>query len=50
MATKKQYALWCMQLIDGNDMVVDDVMEALIDDGFINSDENPFLDIEDDED
>ncbi len=39
MATKKQYALWCLQLINGNDIIADEVMDALADDGYISGDE-----------
>jgi hypothetical protein len=49
MATKKQYAEWCMKLIDGDDLVVDEIMEALIDDGFINDDSEWLTDEDEDE-
>ena len=39
MATAEQYAKWCMALIDGDDMVVDDIFEAMYDDGFIDEDQ-----------
>lgn len=35
MASKKQYALWCKALIEGNEMIADTVYEALLEDGFI---------------
>jgi hypothetical protein len=47
MATAEQYAKWCLMLIDGNDHIVDDVFEAMYDDGFIDEDQE--LIIEDDD-
>lgn len=39
MATAEQYAKWCMMLIDGDDHIVDEIFEAMYDDGFIDSDQ-----------
>lgn len=39
MATAEQYAKWCIQLIDGADHIVDDIYEAMYDDGFIDEDQ-----------
>jgi len=39
MATAEQYAKWCIELIDGNDHIVDDIFEAMYDDGFIDEDQ-----------
>lgn len=36
MATKEQYAKWCLMLIEGEDFMVDDIFEALHDDHFVN--------------
>jgi hypothetical protein len=38
MATIEKYAKWCLMLIEGNDYIVDEIYEALYEDGFI--DEN----------
>lgn len=38
MATKKQYARWCMDIIEGDTYMLDDIYAALEDDGF--TDEN----------
>jgi hypothetical protein len=38
MATAEQYAKWCIQIIDGNADIIDDIYEAMYDDGFV--DEN----------
>jgi hypothetical protein len=45
MATKKQYALWCLQLVNGNDIIADEVMDALADDGYISGDDEDELDV-----
>ena len=47
MATAEQYAKWCMQLIDGEDHMVDDIFAAMLEDGFADED-NEWL-IEDDD-
>jgi hypothetical protein len=35
MATKKQYAIWALKLAEGEDFFVDDLYEALIEDGYV---------------
>lgn len=35
MATKEEYAKWCMQLIEGYDHMLSDIMAALYQDGYI---------------
>lgn len=51
MATKKEYAKWCMMLIEGEHYIVDDIFDAMLDDGFIDtSQEWIFDEDEDDED
>ena len=47
MATAEQYAKWCTALIDGDDMVVDDIFEAMYDDGFIDEDQEWNIEDED---
>jgi hypothetical protein len=47
MASAEQYAKWCMQLIDGEDHMVDDIFAAMLEDGFADED-NEWL-IEDDD-
>ena len=47
MATAEQYAKWCMELIDGNDHIVDDIFEAMYDDGFVDEDQE--WNVEDDD-
>ncbi len=49
MATAKQYAKWCMMLIEGEDYIVDDIFEAMHDDGFIDNDQEWLIEEEDDE-
>ena len=39
MATTEQYAKWCMMLIEGYDHIVDEIFDALYDDGFIDEDQ-----------
>lgn len=47
MATAEQYAKWCIKLIDGNENIIDDIFEAMYDDGFI--DEDREWDVEDED-
>lgn len=49
MATAEQYAKWCMMLIEGQDHMVDDIYEALYDDGFVDSDQEWIYDEDEDE-
>jgi hypothetical protein len=49
MATAEQYAKWCLMLIDGNDHIVDDIFEAMYDDGFIDEDQELVIEDDDDE-
>jgi hypothetical protein len=49
MATKKEYAKWCMMLIEGEDFMVDDIFEAMHDDGFIDDGQEWVSEDEDDE-
>lgn len=49
MATAEQYAKWCLMLIEGQDHVVDDIFEALYDDGFVDSDQEWIYDEDEDE-
>jgi len=37
MATKKDYAKWALMLIEGDDYIVSDLLEALLEDGYINA-------------
>lgn len=48
MATAEQYARWCMMLIEGDDHMIDDIFEALYEDGYIDEDQEWVVD--DDED
>lgn len=47
MADARQYAMWCMMLIDGDDHMIDDIYAAMLEDGFADED-NEWID-EDDE-
>lgn len=38
MATAEQYAKWCMQLIEGDDHIIDDIFAAMLEDGFVDED------------
>jgi hypothetical protein len=49
MATAKQYAKWCMMLIEGDDHMIDEIFEALYDDGFIGEDQEWIIDEDEDE-
>lgn len=49
MATSEQYAKWCMMLIEGDDHIVDEIYEALYDDGFVDSDQEWIYDEDEDE-
>lgn len=49
MATRKQYAVWALKLAEGEDLFVDELYEALIEDGFVDY-RNKLVDDEDDED
>lgn len=35
MASKKQYATWALKLAEGDDYFVDELYEALIEDGYV---------------
>jgi hypothetical protein len=39
MASAEQYAKWCLQIIDGNDEVIDEIYEAMYNDGFVDEDQ-----------
>jgi len=39
MANAEQYAKWCMMLIDGDDHIIDDIYAAMLEDGFIDEDQ-----------
>lgn len=47
MASIDQYARWCMMLIEGEDFMVDDIFEALQEDGYIDEDQEWVVDEED---
>jgi hypothetical protein len=49
MATAKQYAEWCVKLIEGEDYLVDDILEALYDDGYIDDTQEWVYDDDEDE-
>jgi hypothetical protein len=49
MATKKQYAVWALKLAEGEYYFVDDLYEALIEDGYVDY-RNKLVVEEDDED
>lgn len=49
MATAEQYAKWCLMLIEGDDHIVDDIYEAMYDDGFIDDDQEWISEDEEDE-
>lgn len=49
MATAAQYAKWCMMLIEGDDHMIDEIFEALYDDGFIDEDQEWIIDEDEDE-
>lgn len=48
MASREEYAKWCLHLIEGDDYILDDVMAALYEDGFIDEG-NDWVYDEDDE-
>lgn len=50
MATKKQYALWALKLAEGEDLFVDDLYEALIEDGYVDYRNKLVVDEDEDED
>jgi len=35
MASKKQYAVWALKLAEGDDYFVDELYDALIEDGYV---------------
>lgn len=39
MATAEQYAKWCMMLIEGEDYIYDDIFAAMLEDGFVDEDQ-----------
>lgn len=39
MASRKQYAKWCLQLIEGEDYMVDDIFLAMREDEFVDQDD-----------
>lgn len=39
MANAEQYAKWCMMLIEGDDHMIDDIFAAMLEDGFMNDDQ-----------
>lgn len=39
MANAEQYAKWCMMLIEGDDHIIDDIFAAMLEDGFIDEDQ-----------
>jgi hypothetical protein len=39
MATVEQYAKWCLMLIEGDDHMIDEIYDALYEDGFIDEDQ-----------
>jgi hypothetical protein len=49
MATAEQYAKWCMMLIEGEHHMVDEIFEAMYEDGFVDSDQEWVYDDEEDE-
>lgn len=49
MATAEQYAKWCLMLIEGDDHMVDDIYEAMYEDGFIDTDQEWVYDEDEDE-
>lgn len=40
MASKTQYAKWCSLLIQGYDHMVDDIYDSLLEDGYIDVDQD----------
>lgn len=48
MAGRDQYAKWCKMLLDGENHMIDEVMIALEEDGYIDDHED-WIDEEDDE-
>ena len=49
MASRKQYAKWCLQLIEGEDYMVDDIFLAMREDEFVDQDDEWMDDDDDDE-
>lgn len=39
MASRKQYAKWCLQLIEGEDFMVEDILESMREDEFVDQDD-----------
>lgn len=39
MASRKQYAKWCLQLIEGEDYMVEDILESMREDEFVDQDD-----------
>ena len=39
MANINQYANWCLKLINGEDLIIDDILDSLYDDNYIDNDQ-----------
>ena len=39
MASRDEYAMWCMKLIEGEDYMINDIMAALYEDGYVDEDQ-----------
>lgn len=49
MADARQYARWCMRLIEGDDHIIDDIFAAMLEDGFADEDNEWVADEDEDE-
>lgn len=49
MASRDEYAHWCMRLMEGDDVFINDMMAALYEDGYIDEDSEWIYDDEEDE-
>ena len=49
MASRDEYAHWCMRLMEGDDIFINDMMAALYEDGYIDENEEWIGDDEEDE-
>ena len=47
MASRGQYAEWLVAIIEGNDYLIDEIYEALLDDGYTDTEGNFIGDVDD---
>lgn len=49
MASRDEYAHWCMRLMEGDDVFINDMMAALYEDGYIDENDEWIYDEDEDE-